>query len=44
MSKHLAQIGVPGQVLDVLAGGDVDTSGRLSQLIGNWRHSTTDAR
>lgn len=29
MSRHLAQIGVPGQVLDVLAGGDVDTAGRL---------------
>ena len=29
MSKHLAQIGVPGQLLDVLAGGDVDTAGRL---------------
>jgi hypothetical protein len=29
VSLHLAQIGVPGQVLDVLAGGDVDTAGRL---------------
>ena len=31
MSRHLAQIGVPGQVLDVLAGGDVDTAGRVSR-------------
>lgn len=29
VSRQLAQIGTPGQQLDVLAGGDVDSSGRL---------------